>query len=201
MEEFSKKKIFLFQCSKCDKKIYLFISKCPKCSSTLETPLETISCNLQKAPQPRSLLVKCTYGEFKDYTTEKLLHIGVSTSQGNVVVNFDEHGIHADKTGWNYSINVPIPEPNEKEKLSNSEWNLILQDFANKFEKGPKYHTLNHNCYTFVIGFLNEMKFLGSSDHSKDQIVQIFIEKPFLDFEKFFFLYKEIEKNGFAIQE
>lgn len=198
MENFSQTKIFLCHCLNCNQKYYFFETICPKCSSAIHQPLEIIKCNLSKDPLPRSFLIKCTFGNFLEYTTEKLLHIGVSISNGNIVVNFDENGMHTDKTGWEYAINIEIKEPNEKFQLTNSEWNLLLQDYANRFMQGPKYHTINHNCYTFVIGFLNEMKFENNSKHTKETIVETFLAKPIDEFEKFFFLFKEIEKNGFA---
>jgi hypothetical protein len=38
-----------------------------------------------------------------------------------------------------------------------------------------RYHQIDNNCYSFVIRFLNEIRYAGSKDHTKEEVVEKFI--------------------------
>eukprot|EP01080_Neovahlkampfia_damariscottae_P007576 gene7576-11900_t len=137
----------------------------------------------------------------KKYTRSSLLHVGVSSSKG-MVCNFDDCGYRCDKTGWDWCINIPIPDdPIQKNHLTDNEWDLLLEDFTNNCVKnGKKYHSLNNNCFTFAVDFLNSIRFLGSNNHTKEDLVENFINKPILNFELFLDIYDSLDGKSFIYE-
>eukprot|EP01137_Pigoraptor_chileana_P004428 Opistho-2@46066 len=119
--------------------------------------------------QPRSLLVKTTYGVFhRDYTSSALLHVGVSNSQGTVY-NFDEHGFHRDGDRWEEAIAVSLTEG--ESNLCDSDFDGALEMYANACTGDralSTYHGIDNNCYDFVTGFLNFILYSGSPSVSKE---------------------------------
>jgi hypothetical protein len=131
---FCNSKINLSYCSICSSNFFHFnLKKCPICfQDLLLDSMNILNSTLSEKAQLRSILVKCTVGTMKDYSKTKFLHVGVSSSKG-MVCNFDENGHKSDKTGWEWCLNIPLPqEPIEKDRLTDKEWDLILEDFTNK---------------------------------------------------------------------
>jgi hypothetical protein len=131
---FCNSKINFSHCSSCSSNFFHFcLKKCPIClQEIILDPMNILNSKLSENAQPRSILVKCTSGTMKDYNRTKLLHVGISSSKG-MVCNFDENGHKSDKTGWEWCLNIQLPqEPVEKDRLTDIEWDTILEDFTNK---------------------------------------------------------------------
>jgi len=147
----------------------------------------------------RSIVIIMTMncsGMWQKYTSNCLLHCGISNSQG-IVYNFDEKGLHIDDL-WRESISISLNAPTiiddewDKELMNhhleeqvvstgwqctkctvhNSQNSLSCYVCNNTRKLKQKtqslyYHSVNNNCYDYVIRFLNRIKFENQTKHQK----------------------------------
>jgi hypothetical protein len=76
----------IFQFVHCNNAVSSFtkLSLCPLCGEEIpEKQVRKFSCNISRPVRSFSLVIKPTIGNFHGYTSDSLLHIGVSNSQGN----------------------------------------------------------------------------------------------------------------------
>jgi len=144
----------------------------------------------------RSIAIKPTIGSFATYTSNMLLHCGISDSQG-LVHNFDGAGLHIEH--WKECLLISIDHP----FFTNAEWDKALQ-FHHNSEKTrasslEKYKDLSNNCYDYIIRFFNSIQFEGKSNHTKEEIIQQFILKPINYFESFYTMFKKVQQNGLHV--
>ena len=122
---------------------------------------------------PRSMAVRMTIGSFTAYSARSLLHCGVSNSRG-VVYNFDERGRHADDS-WLECVCVPLPVD-----LPDAEFDaaLVAHNAAHA-RANVKYHPLQHNCFDYLVGFLNAVRYGGTAGNSKATVEEA-LETPLI---------------------
>ena len=117
---------------------------------------ECIKAGVQHS-QGRCVCIRMTVGSFRGYTDTALLHTGVSDSAG-VVFNFDEAGHHQD--AWVESINFHVAMP--REAWTDRAWDAALATYdAHHRRAGPRYRAVGNNCYNYITGFMNHIKYLG----------------------------------------
>lgn len=102
-----------------------------------------------------------------------LLHCGISNSKGEVY-NFDERGCC--KEMWDLDcLAIKIEDKSTEDK---DNFDQMLENFHKeevKRSKKHKYTSLDNNCYSYVVRFLNCIKFQGRSDHTKESLIKQFI--------------------------
>ena len=147
--------------------------------------------------QPMSLCIRMGVGSFSSYTRDSILHCGISDSKGKVY-NFDEYG-HNECT-WYESLSFPLVcsssfSSNNVYHITEKQWDKNLEHYhiAHKTNL-PKsmYNASNNNCYDYVTDFLNTIHWNNSSNHTKDTIVNTYLEPTVLNMEKYLFLWKRI---------
>jgi len=181
----------------------IFFSKesfacCPNCGSVDVKNVKIESGIFQNAP-PRSVLVRKTSGSLLSYSQTALLHVGVTNSHGDCY-NFDEKGRKIER--WPECLAVPLLA--SAGALSDTEWDDALNTFM-QFENtdGRSYHSMNNNCYDFVLRYLNFIRFLDRQ-WDKNTFVAQFLERMVSDFEVFLDVYRELNQNrakGFVVRD
>jgi len=73
-----------------------------------------------------------TFVSFKDYTTESLLHCGITDSKGRVF-NF-EYNVYIDET-WPYCINIDLSKDSNVSAMSDDEWDKAMMDHYRNIKK------------------------------------------------------------------
>ena len=157
-------------------------TRCSKCGAALGLQDATRHSAPIAPPCPRSIIVHPTVGDFGNYDPRCLLHCGVSNSDGSRVYNFDQRSTAIDSAlarMWAFSISSPI----EHASLSDAEWDEALashheHESARARQRGMAYHSLDNNCYSYVIRFLEWIRFEQRDTHAKDDIVTRFIAHP-----------------------
>jgi hypothetical protein len=157
----------------------LVASKCSKCAMRM-VEYDKLTPPIAP-PKARSIIIHPTSGSFTRYRQDCLLHVGITNSTGDRVYNFDERSTSIDRANssrWDLSISTAI-----EHDISDNEWDQVLQvhhrlESDRAKQRGFGYHTLNNNCYSYVIRFLELLRFEGSDSHSKNDIVERFISHP-----------------------
>jgi len=201
--------IIEYNCARCSVSLFSFRVRdlCPKCNQSLEVDQSggaDLGFQIHEPPfglsKPHSLVVQLTGGHpFSRYTTSALLHVGVTTSQGGVF-HFDEGGLHYDEF-WPQCISVPLfptatPVPEN--------WDNELRSFheiRNTQRSSQGFHTLENNCYNYVIGFLNHISYEQRTNHTKIDIVRHHIEPVVQVLESFLNIHREVYNKGYFATE
>jgi len=179
----------------CGKSTFSFhLISCPVCNKdTLDVVQHTAQ--LSSQPPPFSVLIKPTFGSFKNYTVGELLHVGISDSKGNIL-NFDSRGVSCDPSSdWRDVLSFPIPIDRFDERLSTH------THLEKERERGNKYHQIDNNCYDFAIRFLNFIHWEGSNQHTKESFVVNTVGKTVNEFESFFVIHQQLNKGETVIRE
>ncbi|XP_001192106.3 MKRN2 opposite strand protein [Strongylocentrotus purpuratus] len=139
---------------------------CPICrlrldDGTAEFPLPPVrlpSVLVNAVTKPYCLVIKPTHGSFlQSYMPGHFLHAGISNSKG-VVYNFDEKGIHQDSSSWEQCVVIPLLGCHDYEMKQ--EWDAELHQFSMPSGWTPeRYQDEVHNCFDFVVGFLNHIEY------------------------------------------
>ncbi|CAB4066565.1 KPNA5_6 [Lepeophtheirus salmonis] len=190
--------------------------KCTQCRTKLTEcsmnipPFEVPSPFSKARDYPCSVVLKPTQGDFlKDYRNGTNLHIALTDSRGTVV-EYDEEGIHQDRTKqWNRCIVLDLCDISS-ELTSDPDWgeywDMILYEFlsASPVWTVDTYDELNHNCFEFVLSFLRALKQnpFSSLSRNKVKFCERFILPKTTVAAKYIALYRKIIQSGgaFSIQ-
>jgi hypothetical protein len=137
--------------------------------------------------------IRPTLGTFADYKPEEsLLHCGISDSRGRVY-NF-EYQLHIDEP-WQQCLSIPLQDGTD----SDQEWDKQLgkhHTFMTQVIKKRPYDALDHNCYDYVVEFLNKIAFNNSTKHDKESLVLGVVLKPVEDLENFITVHNAVKTKG-----
>ncbi|KAK6619042.1 hypothetical protein RUM44_003424 [Polyplax serrata] len=147
----------------CDKKVFCFELPeiCPVCSKDLSTaqfkllPTRIPYPFVRAAQHPCSILIKPTSGDFlNDYFNSVDLHIGVTDSTG-AVVEYDKNGLQRQKNNqWNQCLVLDGMDESWADQ-----WDEALKTVIKEGHWTPQmYNENSHNCYTFVLAFLQKLE-------------------------------------------
>lgn len=150
-----------------------------------------------------SLVIKPTMGHFLyDFDNGSNLHIGVTDSNG-CVYEFDERGVTIGDNRWGHCLSLNTFVSNYRETFE-EEWDKTLQEFAKDVRwRKERYDQNLHNCYDFVLEFLNYFglaeQFPCLRDRSlfcKEMILPVTVKAG-----KYISLYRELDKCEIVIKE
>ncbi|XP_033100662.1 MKRN2 opposite strand protein-like [Anneissia japonica] len=153
-------------------------AECPICgadlSSRLRSPPIAIPTPFVNGTNiPCSVLVKPTVGGFlRDYKNGSNLHTGVSDSKG-CIFNYDEDGMHldTDSNSWKDSLAIPVVDLVDEELKD--VWDKRLHSMATQSSwQATRYHPDLHNCFDFVVNFLNCVEFNVWNEKSNEPITR-----------------------------
>ena len=127
--------------------------------------------------------IRTSFGSFEDYTSRSLLHAGVSNSRG-VVYNFDERGHHRDDR-WIECVSAPldgIEDFDEKLNAYDALHRKRVRHYSHRIhrEEDEMEHPGN-NCFDYVVGFLNYVRYKGRNDHTVQSIERDLLTRPMMD--------------------
>uniref|UniRef100_A0A182SX60 MKRN2 opposite strand protein-like C-terminal domain-containing protein n=1 Tax=Anopheles maculatus TaxID=74869 RepID=A0A182SX60_9DIPT len=135
-----------------------------------------LPCPFVKACQyPCSIVLRPSVGDFlRSFQNENNLHIALTTSNGTIV-EFDVNGLAKSPPTSNASTSnewdqclviAQVPEP------WYDRWDEVLEksSFDPSWRK-DMYQEDSHNCYTFVLNFLNELEYEEFNDFCHDKYI------------------------------
>ncbi|XP_006813497.1 MKRN2 opposite strand protein-like [Saccoglossus kowalevskii] len=187
---------------------------CPLCGTLLDVspcqspPFRIPSPFANGITKPYSVVVKPTEGTFlQHYERNSNLHVGITSSKG-AVYNYDEYGLHKvkDKHSWKQSVIIPLLDNRYDDELMEL-WDECLQNYAVTNEWDPdKYNEETHNCYDFVIGFLNNVQYnelIGKDPPylTRKQFCTEFIIPHTTKAARYIDLYRKVQQETFLVKE
>ncbi|CAO1425564.1 unnamed protein product [Diamesa tonsa] len=197
----------------CNSKIFSLVlpEKCPLCQHKLLNDNSNFGMMPFRLPYPfvkatqaqASVILRPTNGDFlNDYNNQTDLHIAVTTSSGTIV-EFDRHGLrrHApkdfNKSLWEQSLLVEsVPEP------WYDHWDDVLSKTCKQSSwTDTAYKKDTHNCYTFVLNFLQALDYgdLSKMACNRNLFCEKFIVNRTIVAGKYISLFRKIRDNGFYI--
>ncbi|XP_054741553.1 uncharacterized protein LOC129246875 [Anastrepha obliqua] len=159
---------------------------------------------IRASQYPCAIVLRPTTGDFlNDYNNSTDLHIAVTTSTG-CVVEFDRHGLRrhrADNTRmnewWQCLLVGDVPEP------WYDYWDEILQQICNQPDRWTvsHYQEDSHNCYTFVLAFLQALAYdkLSAAARSKTSFCEKYIVPRTTTAGKYISLYRKLRDTGIYV--
>ncbi|XP_071804504.1 MKRN2 opposite strand protein-like [Asterias amurensis] len=194
-------------------KIFIFSvpTHCPMCGKCVDQSSVTSPVARYPSPflsahgVPYSLVIKPTVSDFLiSYGPGQNLHTGLTTSKGSVY-SFDESGVHLESTGWHQCLTVPLVEEYDEEMKNG--WDGRLAEAAVEPQWcRERYQDDGHNCFDFVISFLN---FIGCNPIQPECNQPITRENFCRDLimpvtsraAGYIGIYQSIDKYGFLVQQ
>lgn len=163
---------------------------------------KTLTCPIGRS-KARCFCIKMTLGSFAEYTSSSLLHAGVSDSAGRVY-NFDERGRRVERA-WSECVSVPLSLTGVDDEAFDNQ--LREYDRIHSQQVGRAYshrifrvHDENqhpgHNCFSYVVGFLNHVKLFGRSNHSVQSIERTLLTAPMMDAVAYLRLWRTLSRAG-----
>ncbi|XP_017856682.1 PREDICTED: MKRN2 opposite strand protein, partial [Drosophila arizonae] len=138
-----------------------------------------------------------------DYSNATDLHIAVTTSGGDIV-EFDRDGLrrhrHEDNPrDWRQSLLVgDVPEP------WHYYWDEVLEQICGDSTRWSiaRYEESSHNCYTFVLAFLQALSYAQLSDaaRTKTSFCEKYIVPRTTTAGKYISLYRRLRLTGVHVQ-
>eukprot|EP01112_Ceratiomyxa_fruticulosa_P009376 TRINITY_DN2442_c0_g1_i2.p1 TRINITY_DN2442_c0_g1~~TRINITY_DN2442_c0_g1_i2.p1 ORF type:complete len:294 (-),score=52.32 TRINITY_DN2442_c0_g1_i2:104-985(-) len=207
------------RCSSCHWSTFSFWARdeCKQCNHTLNDATLTLHEPPVSISKPKSIVVKIAGGaSFQHYHPNAILHVGITNSQGNVF-HYDERGVHVDDF-WNECLSIQIfqtpstpteatttttaQEPSTENTLTPSDdvWDKYLLTYCEIKRGDPsnRYHPLQNNCYSYVVGVFNHIQVGGSAVvHDKVSLVHQYLETPIQLLEGYLRIHGEIKSRGF----
>lgn len=200
----------------CRSKIFTIdpLTKCPECEADLNE-----NGNVYRVPfrlpypfvvphqHPCSIVLRPTHGDFlNDYLNAMNLHIAITTSTGTIV-EFDRAGwmeTCKDTGGresavWSQSLVVDsVPA------AWHDQWDTVLRDMKTMaaIEWRPDmYHADRYNCYTFVLEFLQRLRYgaLSEAAQNRSTFCEQYIIPRTTAAGKYISLYRKIRDHGFYV--
>ncbi|XP_065356870.1 uncharacterized protein LOC135951199 [Calliphora vicina] len=151
---------------------------------------------------PCAIVLRPTTGDFlNDYNNTTDLHIAVTTSTG-CVVEFDRHGLRRHRTDnmsewWQCLLVGDVPEP------WYDYWDQVLFEICQQPDKWTvsHYHEDKHNCYTFVLTFLQALTYdkLSEAATSKTRFCEKYIVPRTTTAGKYISLYRKLRDAGIYV--
>ncbi|XP_013102756.2 uncharacterized protein LOC106083964 [Stomoxys calcitrans] len=151
---------------------------------------------------PCAIVLRPTTGDFlNDYNNTTDLHIAVTTSTG-CVVEFDRHGLRRHRTDnmsdwWQCLLVGDVPEP------WYDYWDQVLYEVCQQPDKWTvsHYHEDKHNCYTFVLTFLQALMYdkLSEAATSKTTFCEKYIVPRTTIAGKYISLYRKLRDTGIYV--
>ncbi|XP_052782787.1 MKRN2 opposite strand protein-like [Mya arenaria] len=150
------------------------------------------------------VVIKPTIGSFlKDFTNQSDLHIGVTNSRG-VVYEYDERGVTVGCQTWSDCLRVTVLDINSENSDFVKKWDQDLDLAAQEsLWTAGKYTETSHNCYDFVMSFLNRLGLQATQRCLQDR--RRFCEEMIVPVTaragKFISLYRDIKRKGCVVQD
>jgi len=203
----------------CGRKVFSVSSlpeQCPSCSTDL------LDCDLKIPPFavpspfkraidfPCSIVIKPTKGTFlTDYTNKSHLHIAITDSRGDVV-EFDQGGVHKDRSlEWAQCLVVGLAEaePRVADMVGDPDWgeywDLCLARTLERDWSREMYSEEENNCFSFVLTFLTELNqhpFTGWASSKVSFCQKLILPKTVLA-GKYIMLYRKLQQHqGLIVQ-
>lgn len=203
----------------CQNKIFCTIipERCPSCSVPLNRhdfnllPFRVPYPFIKASQYPRAVLMKPTNGDFlNDYYNSKDLHIGVTTSKGNVI-EFGPDGLQGlqflDKTLPKSSYNSNWDQCLLVEQLQ-EHWSIYWDDVLLKVGRQSKwvasnYDEVKNNCLTFVLAFLRSLHYGTLSKTAQDPklFCEQYIVQRTASAGKYISLYRQLKRHDHLVQK
>ncbi|XP_035916560.1 MKRN2 opposite strand protein isoform X2 [Anopheles stephensi] len=158
---------------------YDILTQCPLCLQALGENMEntpiTLPCPFVRACQyPCSIILRPSVGDFlTSFQNQNNLHIALTSSSGTIV-EFDVNGLaktppkskHSTANEWDQCLIIAqIPEP------WYDRWDEVLEKIAcDPLWSKDMYQEHTHNCYAFVLSFLNELDYGEWNDFCHDKL-------------------------------
>ncbi|XP_053676948.1 MKRN2 opposite strand protein isoform X2 [Anopheles nili] len=197
----------------CGKKIFTLdqLFNCPLCNKALgvgwdDTPLNLPSPFIRAVQNPCSIVLRPSGGDFlSSFQNNDDLHIGITSSKG-AIVEYDIYGIlktppKADPSTdkWNQCLLIAqVSEP------WFDWWDEVLEQISTD-EKWRKetYDENSHNCYSFVLSFLNAVGYSELSTHCHDRFSfsEKFIVVKTQNAAKYISIYRKLQIYRYFIDE
>lgn len=138
------------------------------------------------------LVIKPTFGDFlTTYKSGDDLHIGITNSDGEIY-SFDEAGV-ASSLCWRYCLLLEMASVKSSSFVKSWDAKLIehsgLQSWTSQM-----YDAECHNCYSFVLEFLNK---LSRKNYSKEQFCEQFITPGTMRAGQYVSIFRKITHDGF----
>ncbi|TMW54494.1 hypothetical protein DOY81_000486 [Sarcophaga bullata] len=151
---------------------------------------------------PCAIVLRPTTGDFlNDYNNTTDLHIAVTTSTG-CVVEFDRYGLQRHRTDnmsewWQCLLVGDVPEP------WYDYWDQVLFEICQQPDMWTvsHYHEDKHNCYTFVLTFLQALTYdkLSEAATSKTSFCEKYIVPRTTTAGKYISLYRKLRDAGIYV--
>ncbi|XP_038051377.1 MKRN2 opposite strand protein-like isoform X2 [Patiria miniata] len=140
--------------------VFTLPANCPLCGQKVDASSVTSPVAQYPSPfvsscgVPFSVVIKPTVGDFlQSYGQDDNLHTGITTSKGTVY-SYDETGVHRECLGWSQCLTVSLLEEYDEDLRSGWDRRLAGMDTEPEWQK-EWYKDDGHNCFDFVVGFLN----------------------------------------------
>nr|XP_036226222.1 uncharacterized protein LOC106622541 [Bactrocera oleae]XP_036226223.1 uncharacterized protein LOC106622541 [Bactrocera oleae]XP_036226224.1 uncharacterized protein LOC106622541 [Bactrocera oleae] len=159
---------------------------------------------IRASQYPCAIVLRPTTGDFlNDYNNSTDLHIAVTTSTG-CVVEFDRYGLRRHRPDntrmsdwWQCLLVGDVPEP------WYDYWDDILQQICNQPNRWTvsHYQEDSHNCYTFVLAFLQALAYdkLSAAARSKTSFCEKYIVPRTTTAGKYISLYRKLRDTGIYV--
>ncbi|XP_022105772.1 MKRN2 opposite strand protein-like isoform X2 [Acanthaster planci] len=138
------------------------------------------------------------------YERDDNLHAGITTSKGTVY-SYDETGVQQEYHRWCQCLAVPLLEESDEDLKSG--WDQRLADTATELQwKKDKYHEDCHNCFDFVVSFLNAIGYRYTPHNpngpiTRDGFCQDMILPVTSRAAGYIGIHRSITKYGFLVQQ
>lgn len=154
---------------------------------------------VRASQHPCSIVIKPTIGDFlNDYLNSKDLHIAVTSSSGSVV-EFDKGGLQFHQTElWKQCLVICGASGPWLDH-----WDTVLKQITEQdCWSARRYNEDNFNCYTFVLTFLEKIKYENLSKFACDRtkFCENYIVPKTTAASKFISLYRKLCRSGFLVQ-
>ncbi|XP_072042476.1 MKRN2 opposite strand protein-like isoform X2 [Amphiura filiformis] len=187
--------------------------QCPLCQTRLSSvrlpspPVRYPSVFVSSSVAPCSIIIKPTVGTFlNDYKDGANLHAGITNTKGSVY-GYDENGVQVSggRLSWKQCVTVSLIDQYDDDIKEG--WDKGLQEMAgNACWTKEKYHESLHNCFDFVVGFLNhvhynQMKWNKPDDITRNKVCHEYIVPLTTRASKYISVYRCVQQQGFIIKE
>ncbi|EDW64492.1 MKRN2 opposite strand protein [Drosophila virilis] len=209
----------------CNVKVFCFVlpHTCPHCNEQLNADAHTVPDTsgvgssssmitamllpfrlpypfVRATQHPCAIVLRPSSGDFlNDYSNATDLHIAVTTSAGDIV-EFDRDGLQRHRRDdnprdwWQSLLVGDVPEP------WHYYWDEVLEQICAQSARWSieRYEESSHNCYTFVLAFLQSLNYaqLSEAARTKTSFCEKFIVPRTTTAGKYISLYRRLRLAG-----